>query len=69
MTDAPGDFDEINLSVKDILLFSDGKPYKFGEITEIRLVLNESGTIMPLLTHPEVLVIAGTDTVATIAIR
>jgi hypothetical protein len=174
MTDAPGKFDEINLSVKEIVLFSEGKPYKFastasifnildfrigtsnpdilvasgempsGEITEIRLVLNDSGntivvggvsqalttpsgqssgwkvklkanpsllpgvaysllldfdaaksivsagngkyllkpvvrgitaatsglvsgTVLPLLSHPEVLVIAGTDTVGTIA--
>ncbi|MNQ91032.1 hypothetical protein D3C85_1063960 [compost metagenome] len=174
MTDAPGDFDEINLSVKEIILFSEGKPYVFassvnafnildfrigtsrpdilvasgempsGEITEIRLVLNDngntivvdgtpsnlttpsgqssgwkvklkanptlvpgvtysllldfdaaksivktgngkyilkpvvrglteatsgliSGTVMPLASHPEVLVIAGTDTVGTIA--
>ncbi|HEX7367033.1 MAG TPA: DUF4382 domain-containing protein [Pelobium sp.] len=73
MTDAPGNFDEINLSVKEIVLFSDGKPYKFtadagifnildfrigstkpdilvasgeiptGDITEIRLVLNDTG--------------------------
>jgi hypothetical protein len=73
MTDAPGNFDKINLSVKEIVLFSDGKPYTFaattsifnildfrigsnkpdilvasgempsGEITEIRLVLNDSG--------------------------
>ncbi|MNJ91521.1 hypothetical protein D3C87_91730 [compost metagenome] len=174
MTDAPGNFDKINLSVKEIVLFSDGKPYTFasttnifnildfrigssnpdilvasgempsGEITEIRLVLNDSGntivvggvsqalttpsgqssgwkvklkanpslvpgvtysllldfdaaksivstgngkyllkpvvrgvtaatsglvsgTVLPLLSHPEVLVIAGTDTVGTIA--
>lgn len=73
MTDAPGAFDQINLSVKEIILFSDGKPYTFtaqtsifnildfrigsskpdilvasgempsGNITEIRLVLNDSG--------------------------
>ena len=73
MTDAPGDFDAINLSVKEIVLQSDGKPYVFavehgifdildfrigtsnpdilvasgdmpsGEITEVRLVLNDSG--------------------------
>jgi hypothetical protein len=174
MTDAPGNFDKINLSVKEIVLFSDGKPYTFaattsifnildfrigsnkpdilvasgempsGEITEIRLVLNDSGntivvngasqalttpsgqssgwkvklkanpsltpgvtysllldfdaaksivstgngkyllkpvirgiteatsglisgTVLPLPSHPEVLVIAGTDTVGTIA--
>jgi hypothetical protein len=174
MTDAPGSFDKINLSVKEIVLFSDGKPYTFaaktsifnildfrigssnpdilvasgdmpsGEITEIRLVLDNdgntivvngveqnldipsgqssgwkvklnanpslvagvtysllldfdaaksivskgngtyllkpvvrgitaatsgliSGTVLPLLSHPEVLVIAGTDTVGTIA--
>lgn len=174
MTDAPGNFDKINLSVKEILLFSDGKPYTFtatsgifnvldfrigsnnpdilvasgempsGEITEIRLVLNDSGntivingvsqalttpsgqssgwkvklkanpslvpgvaysllldfdaaksivstgngkyllkpvvrgittatsgllsgTVLPLASHPEILVIAGTDTVGTIA--
>jgi hypothetical protein len=174
MTDAPGNFDKINLSVKEIILFSDGKPYTFaattsifnildfrigsskpdilvasgempsGEITEIRLVLNDSGntivvdgvsqalttpsgqssgwkvklkanpslvtgvtysllldfdaaksivnagngkyllkpvvrgitaatsglvsgTVLPLLSHPEVLVIAGTDTVGTLA--
>lgn len=174
MTDAPGNFEEINLSVKEIQLFSGGKPYKFtattsifnildfrigssnpdilvasgempsGEISEIRLVLNDSGntivvggisqalttpsgqssgwkvklkanpslepgvtysllldfdaaksivstgngkyllkpvvrgitaatsglisgTVMPLLSHPEVLVIAGTDTVGTMA--
>ena len=174
MTDAPGDFDNINLSVKEIVLVSGGKPYVFastagvfdildfrigtsnpdilvasgemptGEITEIRLVLNEtgntivvngvtqelktpsaqtsgwkvklnanpnlvdgaaytllldfdaaksivstgngkyllkpvvrgitaattglvSGTVLPLASHPEVLVIAGTDTVGTIA--
>lgn len=174
MTDAPGNFEEINLSVKEIVLFSEGKPYTFaattnifnildfrigssnpdilvasgempsGEISEIRLVLNQSGntivvggvsqdlktpsgqssgwkvklkenpslepgvtysllldfdaaksivstgngkyllkpvvrgitaatsglisgTVLPLLSHPEVLVIAGTDTVGTIA--
>ena len=174
MTDAPGNFDKINLSVKEIILYSDGKPYTFaattsifnildfrigssnpdilvasgempsGEISEIRLVLNDSGntivvggvsqaltipsgqssgwkvklkanpslvpgvtysllldfdaaksivsagngsyllkpvvrgitaatsglisgTVLPLLSHPEVLVIAGTDTVGTIA--
>ena len=174
MTDAPGNFQKINLNVKEIVLFSDGKPYTFdattpifnildfrtgtsnpdilvasgempsGEITEIRLVLDDagnsivvdgvqqsltipsgqssgwkvklsknpslvpgvtysllldfdaassivkagngkyilkpvvrgiteatsgliSGTVMPLESHPEVLVIAGTDTVGTIA--
>lgn len=174
MTDAPGNFDQINLSVKEIILFSDGKPYTFtattsifnildfrigssnpdilvasgempsGEITEIRLVLNDSGntivvggisqllttpsgqssgwkvklntnpsllpgatysllldfdaaksivstgngkyllkpvvrgittstsglisgTVLPLISHPEILVIAGTDTVGTVA--
>jgi len=174
MTDAPGNFDKINLSVKEIVLVSGGKPYTFassvsifnildfrigsskpdilvatgempsGEISEIRLVLNEtgntivvggvqqslttpsgqssgwkvklkanpslepgvtysllldfdaaksivstgngkyllrpvvrgltaatsgliSGTVLPLLSHPEVLVIAGTDTVGTVA--
>lgn len=174
MTDAPGNFEEINLNVKEIVLLSDGKPYTFaattdifnildfrigtsnpdilvasgempsGEITEIRLVLDDSGntivvdgvlhqlttpsgqssgwkvklkenpslepgvtysllldfdaaksivragngkyllkpvvrgltaatsglisgTVMPLLSHPEVLVIAGTDTVGTVA--
>lgn len=174
MTDAPGNFDKINLSVKEIVLFSAGKPYVFavttsifnildfrigtskpdilvaegempsGDITEIRLVLNDngntivvngaeqalttpsgqssgwkvkltanpilvpdvtysllldfdaaksivsagngkyllkpvvrgitsatsgliSGMVMPLLSHPEVLVIAGTDTVGTMA--
>lgn len=174
MTDAPGNFDKINLNVKEIVLFSAGKSYKFaattsifnildfkigssnpdilvasgempsGEISEIRLVLNDSGntivvggvsqalttpsaqssgwkiklnanptlvagvtysllldfdaaksivstgngkyllkpvvrgitaatsglisgTVAPLLSHPEVLVIAGTDTVGTIA--
>lgn len=174
MTDAPGDFDAINLSVKEIILVSAGKPYVFaatasrfnildfrigtdspdilvasgemptGDITEIRLVLNGSGntivvggveselttpsaqssgwkvkltanptlvegvtysllldfdaaksivsagngkyllkpvvrgitaatsglisgTVLPLASHPEVLVIAGTDTVGTLA--
>jgi len=174
MTDAPGNFDEINLNVKEIVLVSAGKPYVFaattsqfnildfrigtsnpdilvasgempsGEITEIRLVLNDkdntivvggvesaltipsgsssgvkvkltenpelvagvgysllldfdaaksivatgngkyllkpvvrgittattgmvSGTVLPLLSHPEVLVIKGTDTVGTVA--
>lgn len=174
MTDAPGNFDKINLNVKEMVLVSDGKPYVFaatagvfdildfrigtsspdilvasgempsGEITEIRLVLNEngnslvvngveqelktpsaqtsgfkvkltanpnlvegaaytlildfdaaksivstgngkyllkpvvrgitaattglvSGTVLPLASHPEVLVIAGKDTVGTIA--
>ncbi|MGY3054136.1 hypothetical protein ACVWYG_002339 [Pedobacter sp. UYEF25] len=73
MTDAPGNFDKINLNVKEIVLFSSGKPYTFaaktsifnildfrigsnnpdilvasgempiGEISEIRLVLNDSG--------------------------
>jgi len=73
MTDAPGNFEEINLSVKQIVLVSDGRPYEFeantgvfnildfrigtsnpdilvasgempaGEISEIRLVLNETG--------------------------
>ncbi|SFH43514.1 DUF4382 domain-containing protein [Pedobacter insulae] len=173
MTDAPGDFEEINLNVKEIVLVSGGKPYVFaattaqfnildfrigtnnpdilvasgdmpsGEITEIRLVLNEgntivvggvesaltipsgsssgikvkltenpelvagvgysllldfdaaksivatgngkyllkpvvrgitaattgliSGTVLPILSHPEILVIKGTDTVGTVA--
>lgn len=174
MTDAPGNFDEINLSIKEIVLFSDGNPYVFtaetdvfnvldyrigtnnpdiliatgempsGEISEIRLVLNDSentivvdgvpsalttpsaqssgwkvkltenplltpgvaysllldfdaaksivstgsgkyllkpvvrgitaatsglisGTVLPVLSHPEVLVIAGQDTVGTLA--
>ncbi|GGH18202.1 DUF4382 domain-containing protein [Pedobacter zeae] len=174
MTDAPGNFDKINLSVKEVVLISGDKPYVFtasagifdildfrigtsnpdilvasgempsGEITEIRLVLNEtgntivvngiqqelktpsgqtsgwkvkltanpslvegvnytllldfdaaksivstgngkyllkpvvrgitaattglvSGTVLPLASHPEVLVIAGTDTVGTVA--
>jgi hypothetical protein len=174
MTDAPGNFEKINLSVKEIVLFSAGKPYVFaataakfnildfrigtsnpdilvasgdmpsGEITDIRLVLNDagntivvggvesalttpsgqssgwkikltenpslvagvsysllldfdaaksivstgngkyvlkpvvrgltaatsgliSGTVLPLLSHPEVLVITGTDTVGTMA--
>lgn len=173
MTDAPGNFDEINLNVKEIVLFSGEESYTFnadadifnildfrigtsnpdilvasgempsGEITEIRLVLEDSGntivvdgipqdlktpsgqssgwkvkldenpmlvpgvtyslvldfdaaksivvagngkyllkpvvrgltaatsglisgTVMPLLSHPEVLVIAGTDTVGTV---
>ena len=73
MTDAPGNFDAINLSVKEIILHADGKPYVFavergifnildfrigtsnpdilvasgempsGEITEVRLVLDDSG--------------------------
>ena len=73
MTDAPGDFDAINLNVKSVVLLSGGKPYTFdvnngifnilnfrigtsnpdiivasgdmpsGEITEIRLVLHDSG--------------------------
>ncbi|HMI05378.1 MAG TPA: DUF4382 domain-containing protein [Pedobacter sp.] len=73
MTDAPGDFDEINLNVKSVVLLSGGKPYTFtvdhgifdildfrigtsnpdilvasgdmpsGEITEIRLILHDSG--------------------------
>ncbi|MCZ4244249.1 DUF4382 domain-containing protein [Pedobacter punctiformis] len=174
MTDAPGNFDKINLSVKEIVLVSGDKPYVFaanagvfnilnyrigtsnpdilvatgdmpsGDITEIRLVLNDSGntivvggveqelktpsaqtsgwkvklkanptlvpgvaytlvldfdaaksivstgngkyllkpvvrgltaattglisgTVLPLASHPEVLVIAGTDTVGTVA--
>lgn len=174
MTDAPGNFDKINLSVKEVVLVAGGKPYTFGadvgifnilnfrigtsnpdilvasgdmpsgEITEIRLVLNDSGnsivvdgatqelktpsgqssgwkvklkenpvlvpgvaytlvldfdaaksivstgngkyllkpvvrgltaatsglisgTVLPLASHPEVLVIAGTDTVGTVA--
>jgi hypothetical protein len=174
MTDAPGNFDKINLSVKEIVLVSEDQPYVFtantgifnilnfrigtaspdilvasgdmpsGDITEIRLVLNEigntivvngieqelktpsaqssgwkvklsanpnlvagvaytllldfdaaksivstgngkyllkpvvrgltaatssliSGTVLPLASHPEVLVIAGTDTVGTVA--
>lgn len=174
MTDAPGNFEKINLSLKEIILVSAGKPYPFavttakfnildfrigtsnpdilvasgempaGEITEIRLVLNDSGntiviggvesalttpsgqssgwkvkltenpelepgasytllldfdaaksivttgngkyilkpvvrgiaaatsglisgTVLPLASHPEVLVIAGTDTVGTMA--
>jgi ABC-type Fe3+-hydroxamate transport system substrate-binding protein len=29
MTDAPGNFDEINLNVKEIILFSNGEPYTF----------------------------------------
>lgn len=83
MTDAPGDFDEINLSVKEIILFSDGKPYVFassvnifnildfrigtsrpdilvasgempsGEITEIRLVLNDNGNTIVVNGNPE----------------
>ncbi|WP_256010576.1 DUF4382 domain-containing protein [Desertivirga xinjiangensis] len=174
MTDAPGNFEKINLSVKEIVLVSGGKPYVFtatvprfnildfrmgtsnpdilvasgempgGDITEIRLVLNNSentivvdgvesalstpsgqssgwkvkltanptlvpgatysllldfdaaksivstgngkyllkpvvrgitaattglisGTVLPLSSHPEVLVIAGKDTVGTVA--
>jgi hypothetical protein len=174
MTDAPGNFEKINLSVKEIVLVSGGKPYAFaattnifnildfrigtsnpdilvasgemptGDITEIRLVLNDSGntivvggvqqslstpsgqssgwkvkltanpslvqgvtysllldfdaaksivsagngkyilkpvvrgitsatsglisgTVLPLASHPEILVIAGTDTVGTVA--
>ncbi|MFD2288024.1 DUF4382 domain-containing protein [Pedobacter petrophilus] len=174
MTDAPGSFDKINLSVKEIVLVSGDKPYTFavntgifnilnfrigtanpdilvasgdmpsGDITEIRLVLNDngntivvngieqelktpsaqssgwkvkltanpnlvagvaytllldfdaaksivsagngkyllkpvvrgltaatsgviSGTVLPLASHPEVLVIAGTDTIGTVA--
>lgn len=174
MTDAPGNFEKINLNVKEIVLVSAGKKYVFatttakfnildfrigssnpdilvasgempsGEITEIRLVLNDSGntivvggvesalttpsgqssgwkvklttnpslvagvtysllldfdaaksivstgngkyllkpvvrgitaassglisgTVLPLLSHPEVLVITGTDTVGTLA--
>jgi hypothetical protein len=73
MTDAPGDFDAINLNVKSVVLLSGGKPYTFdvdngifnilnfrigtsnpdiivasgdmpsGEITEIRLILHDSG--------------------------
>ncbi|MES2454210.1 MAG: DUF4382 domain-containing protein [Bacteroidota bacterium] len=73
MTDAPGDFDAINLNVKSVVLLSGGKPYTFdvthgsfdildfrigtsnpdillasedmpsGEITEVRLILNDSG--------------------------
>jgi hypothetical protein len=73
MTDAPGDFDAINLNVKSVVLLSGGKPYNFevthgsfdildfrvgtsnpdiliangdmpaGEITEVRLILNDSG--------------------------
>ena len=73
MTDAPGDFDEVNLNIKSVVLLSGGKPYTFdvdngilnildfrigtsnpdilvasgdmpaGEITEIRLVLHDSG--------------------------
>jgi hypothetical protein len=77
MTDAPGAFDKINLSVKEIILISDeNKSYVFasqtptfnildyrigtsnpdllvatgempsGEITEIRLVLNDGNTIV-----------------------
>jgi len=174
MTDAPGNFEEINLSVKEVILVSGGKSHTIeatssifnildfrigtsnpdilvasgemptGEITEIRLVLNDSentividgvesalktpsgqssgwkvkltenpsliegvtysllldfdaaksivstgngkyllkpvvrgitaatsglisGTVMPLESHPEILVIAGTDTVGTLA--
>ncbi|MES2827634.1 MAG: DUF4382 domain-containing protein [Bacteroidota bacterium] len=174
MTDAPGNFEKINLSVKEIVLVSGGKPYVFasttskfnildfrigtsnpdilvasgempsGDITEIRLILNDagntivvggvesalitpsaqssgwkvkltanpslvagvtysllldfdaaksivstgngkyllkpvvrgitaatsgliSGTVLPIASHPEVLVIAGTDTVGTVA--
>jgi len=73
MTDAPGNFDKINLNVKEVVLISAGKPYTFaassgifnilnfrigssnpdilvatgempsGDITEIRLVLNDTG--------------------------
>lgn len=76
MTDAPGNFDKINLSVKEIVLISGGKPYVMasnvstfnildyrigttnpdilvasgdmpsGEITEVRLVLNDGSTIV-----------------------
>jgi hypothetical protein len=77
MTDAPGNFDAINLSVKEIVLISaDNKSYTFaaetsnfnildyrigtskpdllvadgempsGEITEVRLVLNDGNTIV-----------------------
>ncbi|TCC87337.1 DUF4382 domain-containing protein [Pedobacter frigiditerrae] len=76
MTDAPGDFDKINLNVKEIILISDEKSYVLastattfnildfrigtsnpdilvatgdmpsGEITEVRLVLNDGNTIV-----------------------
>jgi len=76
MTDAPGDFDKINLNVKEIVLISDDKSYVLtstastfnildfrigtsnpdilvatgempsGEITEVRLVLNDGNTIV-----------------------
>ncbi|ATP55781.1 hypothetical protein CPT03_04520 [Pedobacter ginsengisoli] len=76
MTDAPGDFDAINLNVKQVILVSGGKPYTFevdhgifnildfrigtsspdilvasgdmpsGEINEIRLVLYDNNTIV-----------------------
>ncbi len=76
MTDAPGNFDKINLNVKEIVLISDSKEYVLtssipsfnildfrigtanpdilvatgempsGEITEVRLVLNDGNTIV-----------------------
>lgn len=76
MTDAPGNFEKINLSVKEIILISGGKPYVMtsnvstfnildyriggakpdilvasgempsGEVTEVRLVLNDGSTIV-----------------------
>lgn len=82
MTDAPGDFDAINLNVKSVVLLSGGKPYTFevtqgsfdildfrigtsnpdilvasgdmpsGEITEVRLILHDSGNSI---------VVAGTE--------
>lgn len=55
MTDAPGNFDEINLSIKEIVLFSEGNPYVFTAETDIFNVLDyRIGT-----DHPDILVATG----------
>lgn len=40
MTDAPGNFDKINLSVKEIVLVSGDKPYVFAASTGIFDILD-----------------------------
>ena len=55
MTDAPGAFDQINLSVKEIVLYTNGKPYKFAVETGIFNILDfRIGT-----SKPDILVASG----------
>lgn len=48
MTDAPGDFDKINLHVKEVILVSEGKPYSFEVSNGVFNVLDfRMGTATP----------------------